>query len=175
MAQAMGPMSGMGGQVLTDTQAFEAARRGLLRIARRFVPTLAAAEEAVQEAFCKAAASWESYRGEGDVMAWLRRIVVRCCFDLYKRPANREVPRAIFWRTESASEFDAEQEAMSRIGVESIVQLIEELPYEEREILHLRIRGMQYQQMAAVLDVPVGTVKSRLHRARRLLKKMLDR
>lgn len=142
------------------------------------------AEDLVQETFLKAHRAWESYERGTQVKSWLFTI----CRNTYlqrKRLARNSRERA-------ASDLDARIEALSAASAfekdrpdpedrffdqlidDEVIRAIDELPEEYREALVLSDLGdLRYAEVAEVLDVPVGTVKSRLFRARRLLQERL--
>jgi len=131
------------------------------------------AEDVVQEAFLRAFKSFEGFRG-GNSRAWLLTIVRNATYDwLRKKQRNDEtiqfdeelhLPDEVVWQSE---EMIAEQRQVVR-------QAIEELPVGYREVTVLReLEGVSYREIAAILQVPVGTVMSRLARARNQLQRCL--
>jgi RNA polymerase sigma-70 factor (ECF subfamily) len=135
-----------------------------------------AAEDIVQEAFCRAARYFASYRG-GDGRTWLLTVVRRAAYDwLTERrawPATTLDEDALGPADES---FDPEHLAVRNADQQMLRRALEELPPEFREVTVLReLEGLSYQQIAAVAGVPIGTVMSRLSRARRQLRQQLAR
>lgn len=131
------------------------------------------AEDLVQDACLRALRYFGSYRG-GDVRAWLLAIVRRTCFSwIARQPAAGAV-----------AEFDESQHGFSAATPETelirgtlrdaVTRALDALPREFREVVLLReLEGLTYQEMATALDVPIGTVMSRLARARRRLQAAL--
>jgi len=116
------------------------------------------AEDAAQESFIRAFRGLSSFRGPLGFYTWLCRITVRTCLDHQRkrRPPRLEV------RAPHAG--DAEDAAVSRLVVQA---LLDQLSAPVRAALVLReVDGLEYQEIARVVGVPVGTVRSRLHSAR---------
>ena len=137
------------------------------------------AEDVVQEAMMRALRYMESCRGD-DAKAWLLRIVRNSCFDWLKenRPAERlfldEDGEAL---NEIAAPHADEPHAVASRNAErrQINDAIAALPAAYRDVLVLReIEDLPYSDIARIADVPVGTVMSRLARARGLLRQMLS-
>lgn len=126
------------------------------------------AQDAVQDAALRAFRHFDGYRG-GDPRAWLLAIVRNCCRRSQRRRAGR---RWVSFSDLDAPPIHAAQEtdaaaveASNRAAVE---RLVAALPVEFREVLVLReLQGLSYAQISAVVGVPVGTVMSRLSRARK--------
>jgi RNA polymerase sigma-70 factor, ECF subfamily len=122
------------------------------------------AEDAVQETFLRAWKYLDSFRGRGSFEGWLIRICRRCVIDLEATEA---------WSMPLAdAELAAIEEPDYRADTLSVAA---GLPIEQREVLVLvGVLGYDYESAAEVLDVPIGTVRSRLHRARSALSEALD-
>ena len=131
-----------------------------------------AAEDIVQDAFVRALRGFSAYRGEA-AKPWLLAIVRNCFFDWAKsRRPDRDLTEAS--APEAADPNDPESLLLSRTDVESIRATIANLPEPFRETLVLReLEELSYKEIAMLTDVPIGTVMSRLARARRILAKML--
>ena len=137
------------------------------------------AEDVVQEAMMRALRYMDSCRGD-DAKAWLLRIVRNSCFDWLKenRPAERqfldEDGEAL---NEIAAPHADEPHAIASRNAErrQINDAIAALPAAYRDVLVLReIEDLSYSEIARIADIPVGTVMSRLARARGLLRQMLS-
>ena len=132
-----------------------------------------AAQDVVQEAYLRALKFFGSFRG-GDARAWILAIVRNTCFNWLK------VRRA----QDSHDEFDEDVHSPDSGHVtgpaggatpEQVHAALESLPAEYREALVLReLEGLSYKEIAAIAQVPIGTVMSRLARARKELRKRLD-
>jgi RNA polymerase sigma-70 factor, ECF subfamily len=144
----------------------------------------ATAEDLAQETFLRAYRFWHTYEGGTRAKSWLFTICRNTFLHERDRARNqRERPRAdLDPRTEelaSASAFQAEaggpeREFFDALIDDQVVEAIDDLPDDFREVLVLSDLGdLKYAEIAEVLDIPVGTVKSRLFRARKLLQERL--
>ena len=126
------------------------------------------AEDVVQEAYLRAFKFFNSYHG-GDSRAWVLRIVRNTCFSWLQKNRSHEVAEIDEELTdESAS--DPESQAIENIERQTLRQLLEQLPAAFREVIVLRdIEGLSYKEIAAVTELPIGTVMSRIARARKQL------
>jgi len=143
-------------------------------LARWLVRNDADAEDVVQEATLRAYKFFGGYRG-GDGRAWLLTIVRNTCYTWLQQ--NRA--------HEPATDFDEETHGVENVTPETILlgsvdrqmlkDALEELPVEFREAVILReLEGLSYKEIASVINVPVGTVMSRLARARKRLQLRLS-
>lgn len=125
-------------------------------------PTIA--EDAVQNTFLRAWKYLDSFRGNGSFEGWLIRICRRCVIDLENRQQrDRELAQRHAILPAQAPDHQPETLA-----------LIAGLPSEQREVIVVcGILGYDYDTAAVILDIPVGTIRSRLHRARAALTKAL--
>ena len=149
-------------------------------LARWLTRNDADAADVVQEACLRAFRYFDSYR-EGDAKSWLLKIVRRSCYDWLERNRPSDlVPLETAADAESSgtplpSTVDTEQLLQSRSELRRLDRLIEELPPPLREALVLReLQELDYRQIAEVTGVPIGTVMSRLHRARSALGRAWD-
>ena len=131
----------------------------------------AEAEDAAQEAFLRAFRRASSYRGEGPVGAWLCRIAVRAAHDALRRAGRQrrliEVAKQPGDVQAEAGSVDPEEELRKRTEMDSALRT---LPADEREALVLKeVAGMTYREISESCGVPLGTVQSRIHRARQRL------
>jgi RNA polymerase sigma factor (sigma-70 family) len=146
------------------------------RLARWLCQRQGDADDLVQEAVLRAFRGFEGLRGS-DVKAWLLTIVRNCHFTALKQTQRRAqvpLPEAEDGRDMQALTATAagpEKLAMQRDQARTLSRLLETLPEEQRTVLMLReIEEMDYAQIAAVTNVPIGTVMSRLSRSRAALK-----
>jgi RNA polymerase sigma-70 factor (ECF subfamily) len=129
------------------------------------------ADDVVQEACLRALAFFDGFHGE-DGRAWLLAIVRNTCYDwLRKNRRNAQLATPtddLDWAVDTAP--DPEEEQLRSADREMVRQGLEALPADYREVLVLReLEGMSYKQIARVIDAPIGTVMSRLARARKRL------
>ena len=142
-------------------------------LARWMTRNDADAADVVQEAFLRAFRYFDSYRGE-DAKSWLLKIVRRTCYSWFARNRPADVvsleAEEEFGDAVATSATDTEALLESRSDLRLLNQLIEALPAPLREIIVLReLHELGYREIAVVTGVPIGTVMSRLHRARSLL------
>jgi RNA polymerase sigma factor (sigma-70 family) len=135
------------------------------------------AEDVTQEACLRALRFFGTFRGE-DGRAWLLAIVRNTCNTWLGRNRPHELtlaqPFDETFHSGSGDELSPDVLAMRHADRELVQQAIEELPLEYREAIVLReLEGLSYKEIAQVSDVPLGTVMSRLARARKQLEQQL--
>jgi len=153
----------------------------IYNLAYRLLGNADDAGEMAQEVFCRAYVKLGEFRGEASFSTWLYRIAHNICYDELRRRRRRPVA-SLEAETESGTrlEVPAPQpgpaELCARQAVrERLQQLIATLPPDQRTALVLRdIQDLSYEEMAQVLQCSLGTVKSRLNRARRTLRDKLN-
>jgi RNA polymerase sigma-70 factor (ECF subfamily) len=129
------------------------------------------AEDLVQEACLRALKSFEGFRG-GDPRAWLLTIVRNSCYTWLQQNRLQELATPFDEEIHTAEEHSRSPEALllERADARRVKDALEELPAEFREAIILReLEGMPYKEIAELCGVPVGTVMSRLARARQRL------
>ena len=151
----------------------------LYRVALRLTMDPSQAEDLVQDTMLKAYRSWRQYRPGTNAKGWLLTILRNTFINDYRRRKLEPIamdleaaePHAI---AREMAESDPEGAFFSQIVDEKVLEAIDALPTEFREVLVLSdMEGMSYADIAETLQVPVGTVKSRLFRARRQLQGVL--
>ncbi len=153
------------------------------RVARRLARDVPEAEDLVQETYVRAIRSWRSYEPGTNLRAWLLRILHNLAIDLARR--RQRAPDAepleegdyyLYNRLEQGlsggvAEIDR---LIDQLSQGPVLEALAELPQIFKEVVVLVDLGdFSYQEAADILDVPIGTVMSRLHRGRRALKKAL--
>jgi RNA polymerase sigma-70 factor (ECF subfamily) len=139
------------------------------------------AEDAAQEAFVRAFRSMRKFRFQCEFSTWLYRIAVNASLDELKRRKRRPAPFSTLRRDEDdadpqypSQEPDAHEAFQQRQRQEVIVKALNALPPHYRIVLTLYdVEGHSYEEIAAIIGAPVGTVKSRLNRARLALRALL--
>ncbi len=121
------------------------------------------AEEAVQETFIRAWRYWPTFRNESAVMSWLITICRRVVIDMAKKQrVHEQLPENVI-------------EIRDHFASTAIYDLVRSLPLPQREVVVLcAILGFDYESAAQSLEIPIGTVRSRLARAREQLGQQLD-
>ncbi len=142
------------------------------------------AEDLVQETFLKAFRFWDSYEKGTNIRAWLFRIMKNAYINRYRK--EKKEPETVeydevenFYNSvrETASESSDLQETLyNNLLEDDVATAIAELPEDFRTVVILcDIEGLTYEEVAEFVDCPIGTVRSRLHRGRKLLRaKLLD-
>ena len=153
------------------------------RVARRFVSTREEAEDLVQDTYARAFRSWQSYTPGTNLRAWLLRILTNLNVDrgrrLQRRPDELPLEENDYYLANKMAESAGEQvldqdRVVERLSQDSIVTALSALPDDFRDVVVLvDIGDFSYADAAQILDIPIGTVMSRLHRGRRLLKATL--
>ena len=165
-----------------DANAFEvivrAYEKNVYNIALRMTSDREDALDISQEAFLKAYHSLHTYRGEGSFSVWLYRIVSNTCLDFMRSRSRRnEVSLSVEDESGETAEMEIRDDSLSperlyerKLTRESLRKGLMRLPEDQRKILLLRgIQGLSYEEIARVLSIEGGTVKSRIYRARRKL------
>lgn len=153
----------------------------LYRLARSIVRDDGVAEDVVQEAYMKAFSHLESFRGESSLATWLSRIAIN---EALQSLRHRHAAVELEARTEAeiiqfpstARSEDPERTMAQREILHLVERATDNLPEEFRLVFVTRvIEGMSVQDTADILGIRSETVKTRLHRARRLIREQLDK
>ncbi|MGH2996016.1 MAG: sigma-70 family RNA polymerase sigma factor [Gaiellaceae bacterium] len=168
-------------RVRFEEEALELADQ-IYRVARRLVSTREEAEDLVQDTYARAFRSWRSYQPGTNLRAWLMRILTNLNIDRGRReqraPDLRPMEEGDYFLynrlEESVDGSEDEERIVERLSQDSVVQALSQVPHDFRDVIVLvDIGDFSYQEAAQILDVPIGTVMSRLHRGRRVLKREL--
>jgi RNA polymerase sigma-70 factor (ECF subfamily) len=133
----------------------------------------------VQEAYARAFRSWRSFQPGTNLRAWLLRILTNLNIDRGRRqqrtPDVQSLEANDYFLADKLEEVGGpitdEERVDERLSQDSIVHALSAVPHDFRDVLVLvDIGEFSYQDAAQILDVPIGTVMSRLHRGRRILK-----
>ena len=157
----------------------------VFRVARHLAGSREDAEELVQETYARAFRSWRSYTPGTNLRAWLLRILTNLNIDRGRR--NQRAPQMqpleaieFFLYDKLAADGvgsggpAVEERVGERLSQDDIVSALSAVPHDFRDVVVLvDIGDFSYQDAAQILDIPIGTVMSRLHRGRRILKREL--
>lgn len=163
-----------------DKRAFELLvikyQRKIIRLISRFIRDAAEVEDVAQDAFIKAYRALPQFRGESAFYTWLYRIAVNTAKNYLASQGRRPESAADVAADEAETFNDGEQlrdqntpESLlhSKQIAQTVNQAMEALPQELRTAITLReIEGMSYEDIATMMDCPIGTVRSRIFRAR---------
>lgn len=135
------------------------------------------AEDIVQEAFLRALRSFDTFTVGRDARAWLLTIVRNACHTAYRQSRLHET--TVEWdidaQTPAASWSDPEALLIKNANSELIRQAMKQLPFEYQDILILReLEELSYKEIAQIVQIPLGTVMSRISRARKELYALLS-
>ena len=148
--------------------------QGVLNVVYRMCGNVQVAEDAAQETFIQAWLRLPSYRPQASLRNWLYRIAVNTAIDMLRKD-KRILPNAIEDLALMDSHPGPEAMLVSKERKEMVRKAVVSLPDASRSVLVLReYEDLSYQEIAETLDIPVGTVMSRLNYARKLLKEKLE-
>jgi RNA polymerase sigma-70 factor, ECF subfamily len=152
------------------------------RVARHLVGSREEAEDLMQEAYARAFRSWRSFQPGTNLRAWLLRILTNLNIDrgrkLQRTPDVQSLEAGDYFLVDKLEEaggpISDEERVDQRLSQDSIVSALSAVPHDFRDVVVLvDIGDFTYGDAAQILDVPIGTVMSRLHRGRRILKAQL--
>jgi RNA polymerase sigma-70 factor (ECF subfamily) len=155
------------------------------RVARRLVGSREEADDLVQQTYERAFRSWRQYTPGTNLRAWLLRILTNLNIDRGRR--QQRTPQTTSLDNEAGDYFlydkltaqgtdenPDEERVLDKLSQDSIVEALADVPHDFRDVIVLvDIGEFSYADAAQILDIPIGTVMSRLHRGRRVLKKNL--
>jgi RNA polymerase sigma-70 factor (ECF subfamily) len=154
---------------------------GALRMTRN----PADAEDVVQETFVKAFAKFHTFSEGTNLKAWLFRILTNTYINLYRKrqrePRQSSADELTDWQIAQTQAYvtgelkSAEAEALERITDDVVIDALAQVPEDFRLAVYLAdVEGFSYKEIAEIMDTPVGTVMSRLHRGRKILRDLLS-
>jgi RNA polymerase sigma-70 factor, ECF subfamily len=155
----------------------------IVQLVSRYTKDPSEAQDVAQEAFIKAYRALSSFRGESAFYTWLYRIAINTAKNFLmaksRRNSNFEVDVQDAEQIENAPQLQGydtpEQLLLNEEILRTVNNAIEELPEEMRLVITLReMEGMSYEEIAQIMDCPVGTVRSRLFRAREAIDNKLN-
>lgn len=174
---------------MADRATFEAQAMPymgqLYSAAMRMTRNAADAEDLVQETYLRAYRGFDGFEEGTNLRAWLFRILTNSFINSYRRKQRRpneteldEVEELFLFRrlgnAQTALGRSAEDELLDHLTESEVKEAIESLPEQYRmAVLLADVEGFAYKEIAEILDIPIGTVMSRLHRGRKALQKKL--
>jgi RNA polymerase sigma-70 factor (ECF subfamily) len=152
------------------------------RVARHLAGSREEADDLVQETYARAFRSWHSFTPGTNLRAWLLRILTNLNIDRGRRqqrtPQMQPLEANDYYLYDRLAEngdgVTDEERVVERLSQDDIVSALSAVPHDFRDVIVLvDIGDFSYNDAAQILDIPVGTVMSRLHRGRRILKREL--
>jgi RNA polymerase sigma-70 factor, ECF subfamily len=153
------------------------------QVARRLAGSREEAEDLVQETYARAFRAWRSFEPGTNLRAWLFRILTNLNIDrgrkIQRSPDTQPLEENDYFLynrlEESAGDPNVdERRVVERLSQNDAVSALAELPHDFRDVVLLvDLADFTYSDAAQILDIPIGTVMSRLHRGRRILKRSL--
>jgi len=152
------------------------------RVARHLVGSREEAEDLMQETYARAFRSWQSFQPGTNLRAWLLRILTNLNIDRGRRKQRtpdmqplEEGDYFLYNKLEESSDGPTDEErVVERLSQNDVVSALSDVPHDFRDVVVLvDIGDFTYADAAQILDIPIGTVMSRLHRGRRILKKAM--
>jgi RNA polymerase sigma-70 factor, ECF subfamily len=154
----------------------------IYRVARHLVGSREEAEDLMQETYARAFRSWRSFTPGTNLRAWLLRILTNLNIDrgrrLQRTPDQQPLEEGDYFLYNKLEETSGgasdEDRVVQRLSQNDVVDALSEVPHDFRDVVVLvDIGDFSYAEAAQILDIPIGTVMSRLHRGRRILKQQL--
>jgi RNA polymerase sigma-70 factor, ECF subfamily len=152
------------------------------RVARHLVGSREEAEDLMQETYARAFRSWRSFQPGTNLRAWLLRILTNLNIDRGRRVQRspdmqplEESDYFLYNKLEASSDGTTDEErVVERLSQNDVVAALSEVPHDFRDVVVLvDVGDFTYADAAQILDIPIGTVMSRLHRGRRILKQAM--
>jgi RNA polymerase sigma-70 factor, ECF subfamily len=153
----------------------------LYRIALRLTGSPQSAEDLVQDTYLRAFRAWQSYKPGTNLAAWLATIMRNANLDELRRQSRRPVQEPLdddgdyyLYNRLAEAGPQPQDEVLARLGSRAILSALTDVPENFREVVVLvDVGDFSYAEAAGILEIPIGTVMSRLYRGRRLLKRAL--
>ena len=168
-------------RVRFEEEALELSEQ-VFRVARRLAGSREEAEDLVQDTYARAFRSWQQYQPGTNLRAWLLRILTNLNIDRGRRQQRspdtqplEEGDYFLYNKLEASGDgVSDEDRVVERLSQNDVVAALSEVPHDFRDVVVLvDVGDFTYADAAQILDIPIGTVMSRLHRGRRILKQAM--
>ena len=142
--------------------------RRVFNVAMRILGREEDARDATQDAFLSALRKLSGFRGDAAFTTWMHRVTVNACYDVLRKRARAPMLRAVTAEGEPPVEGPPAPDHADEIaGTTDVARALARLPVDQRAVLVLHdLQDVPYEEVARILSIPLGTVRSRLHRGR---------
>lgn len=148
----------------------------VLRTAYMYVKDIHIAEDIFQEVFIKVNNNLKNFQGNSSIKTWIIRIAINTCKDYLKSAYSRRIVPMEEFMEDSITAEDSYADLERQETIQSVKEAVMELPDHYKDVIMcVYFQEMSMDQAAQMLDLPVGTIKSRLARAKEKLKESMER
>ncbi len=155
---------------------FEKYKSSMLGVCLRYCKSRDEAEDVLMEAFMMVLSQIHSFRGEGSIDQWIRRIIVNTAINNYRKNLKHYFHADIENIAETDIEEDSNFEISDNHSVEDIIKAMQELPQGYKIVLNMYVvEGYKHKEIAEMLNISVGTSKSQLSKARKIIQDKLSK
>jgi len=159
------------GNVRAQTQFYQMFSGKMFGVCLRYARDAAEAEDNLQEGFIKVFTNLKSFRNEGSLEGWVRRIMINVSLEKIRK-------QHLMYPVEDVSIYDSvnfSDDVISKISANDLIRLIQELPPRYRLVFNLYVvEGFTHQEIAKEMSITEGTSKSNLARAREIMKRKVQ-
>jgi len=160
------------GNQLAQNELFNKYYRLMLGICLRYANDREEAKEILQEGFIKVFRSIESFKFEGNLISWIKRIIINTAIDKYRKLTTQPVSVTL----EPTSSIDYDENIIDKLNADDLLACINQLPLGYRTVFNLFvIEGYSHKEIGEKLNISEGTSKSQLFKAKQLLQEMISK
>ncbi|HNZ42363.1 MAG TPA: RNA polymerase sigma factor [Bacteroidales bacterium] len=153
---------------------FEKYKAAMMGVCLRYCKSKDEAEDVLMEAFMTVLSQIQSYRGDGSIDQWIRRIVVNTSINNYRKNLKHYFHADIENIAETEIEEDNTFDITDNHSVEEIMNAMQQMPQGYKIVLNLYVvEGYKHKEIAEMLNITVGTSKSQLSKARKIIQDKL--
>jgi len=160
------------GNTAAQKKLFDRYSRVMMGICLRYASSSEEAQDLAQDGWIKVFERLQSFRFEGSLEGWIKRIMVNTSLDFLRR--NKQMMQSLDESSESHSALQTDAEAFSRMSAKELMAVVQQLPAGYRTVFNLyAIEGYSHKEIAALLHIAESTSKSQYIRAKACLQRML--
>lgn len=161
------------GDVTAQTVLYNEFAPKMFAICMRYAPDRSTAQDMLQEGFITVFKKLKTYKGEGALVYWIRRIMINTALQHLRKYNN---PRYTFTDIDTCYELNTGENLLEKMSLQEVIAVIQQIPKDYREILNLyAIDGYSHREISELLGITEATSKKRLSRARAVLKAVLKK